>query len=448
MNARLKRLWRRLQPQGQGWPWVETLAITLLACGLAWWVEPRNALFLDTQFPWLLLAPALLALRYGALAGVFSMFLLLIFWYEGRRYGLATMELPKLYFLGGLILVVLCGEFSGNLRSRLRRQEEVNFYLDEHLKELTQYHYLLRLSHDRLEQSVISRPATLRDALAKLRALMVKRDQQPLPAAAEFLQFLSQYCQLEVAALYAIADGRPQPAPAASLGNPGALDTEDALVSHCLEKKILCHLQAARPDQKPFTRYLVAAPVLDSGGRILAVLTIDEMPFFALQEETLQMLAVLLGYYADSITDSRAAVGIQEVVPDCPPQFAAEMAKLHRVWKEARIPSALVALNFRPSDNVHSLYQQIRDQRRTIDAVWEIVGAEQAILVTLMPLVGIGAVEGYLIRIQNWLREQVGMTFEEARITSYRAALDDEDPAKTLQRLVAASRVGMAEVRQ
>ena len=442
LPAWLKEWLRRRRPQAQGWAWVETLAVTLLACGLAYWAEPQNPFFLDTPFPWLLLAPALLALRYGALAGAFSMFLLLIFWYEGRNYGLAPQDLPKLYFLGGLMLTVLCGEFTGNLRSRLRRQEEVNFYLDVHLKQLIQYHYLLRLSHDRLEQNVISRPATLRDGLAKLRHLMASRSEQPLPAATEFLQFLGQFCQLEVAGLYALVDGRPQPTPLASLGNAGSLDTADALVGHCLEKKVLSHVQATRPEEKPVSRYLVAAPVIDSRGSALAVLAVDEMPFFALQEETLQMLAVLLGYYADSITQSHAAATIHRLVPDCPAPFAEELVKLHRIWKEARIPSALVTLIFASSSNVHSLYQQMREQRRSLDSLWEIVSAEHAILVTLMPLVGGAAVEGYLLRIQIWLREHMGMDFDEAHITSHRALLDDGDAALTLQRLIAVSRGG------
>jgi hypothetical protein len=441
----LKRYWRRWHPKAPAWAWVETLAITLVACGLAYWAEPKNPLFLDSPFPWLLLAPTLLALRYGALAGVFSMFVLLIAWYAGRQYGLAPEQLPKLYFLGGLILAVLCGEFSGNWRSRLRRQEEVSFYLDEHLKELTQYHYLLRLSHDRLEQNVISRPATLRDALAKLRELMLGRTNEPLPAAAEFLQFLSQYCQLEVAALYRVDQGRLQAAPLAALGNAGRLDSADPLVDHCLEKKVLSHLQVLQAEEKAVSRYLVAAPVMDSGDRVMALLTVHEMPFFALQQETLQMLAVLLGYYADSITQSRAATVVRGVVPDCPAPFADELAKLQRIWKEVHIPSAMVALRFGPSLNVRSLYERVREQRRSVDTVWELVGAEQAVLLTLMPLVGAAAVEGYLLRVQNWLREHVGMDFSEARITSHSALLGDENVEKTLQRLIASTRAGLPE---
>ena len=102
-----------------------------------------------------------------------------------------------------------------------------------------------------------------------------------------------------------------------------------------------------------------------------------------------------------------------------------------------------MTLIFASSSNVHSLYQQMREQRRSLDSLWEIVSAEHAILVTLMPLVGGAAVEGYLLRIQIWLREHMGMDFDEAHITSHRALLDDGDAALTLQRLIAVSRGGV-----
>jgi hypothetical protein len=74
---------------------------------------------------------------------------------------------PRLYFLGGFILVLLTGEFSGLWMRRVRRAETLSNYLDERLERLTEQYYLLRLSHDRLEQELLTRPLTLRDALER-----------------------------------------------------------------------------------------------------------------------------------------------------------------------------------------------------------------------------------------------------------------------------------------
>ena len=47
----------------------------------------------------------------------------------------------------------------------------------------------------------------------------------------------------------------------------------------------------------------------DSTGRTHAVLVVEQMPFFSLQEENLQTLTVLLGYYADGISRIAADSG-------------------------------------------------------------------------------------------------------------------------------------------
>ena len=116
----------------------------------------------------------LVAMRYGVLAG------------RRRRRaavpGWAAMqpdpfmaEIPKLYFLGGLLMTMVCGEYSGNWRTRLRRTSEINAYLEDRIERITKRLYLLRLSHDRLEQDLLSRPTTLRDAITELRRRIAGR---------------------------------------------------------------------------------------------------------------------------------------------------------------------------------------------------------------------------------------------------------------------------------
>ena len=57
-----------------------------------------------------------------------------------------------------------------------------------------------------------------------------------------------------------------------------------------------------------------------------ALLVVDRMPFFALHEETLQMLNLLLGYYADGLSASALAAPLRARFADCPLDFAFEMA--------------------------------------------------------------------------------------------------------------------------
>src|SRR5262249_30353052 len=150
---------------------------------------------------------------------------------------------PKLHFLGTLILVMVCGEFCSVWQTRLRRLEYVYRQLEGRVSRLTRRHYLLRLSHERLEQDQIGRPITLRSALAEVRPLIAEGGQGALPGAPELMRLLVQSCQLEVAALHRAAAGSIEPVAAARVGEPGALRPDDPLLRACLESGELAHVQ-------------------------------------------------------------------------------------------------------------------------------------------------------------------------------------------------------------
>ena len=151
--------------------WVETVVLTLFAAAFAYWAQPENPFFVRADFPWLALAPVLLALRYGVLPGLVSCAILAALWMLARDADLVPNAAPTQYLLGVLMLTMICGEFASVWQGRLRRLETTNRYLDERMGRITRQHYLLMLSHDRLEQDQFSRPVTLRAALDRIRAL-------------------------------------------------------------------------------------------------------------------------------------------------------------------------------------------------------------------------------------------------------------------------------------
>jgi len=415
--------------------WAETAGITLIAVALGFWARPDDPFFMGSVFPWPIFAPLVIALRYSFVPGVASVVLIIATWFVAQRYGLVAGEFPKARFLGALILVMVCGQFCSVWQTRLRRLEYVYQQLESRMTRLTRRHYLLRLSHERLEQDQIGRPVTLRTALAEVRRLIAEGGREALPGAPQLMRLLVQSCQLEVAALYRAAAGSIEPAPVARVGEPGPLRPEDPRLRASLESGELAHVQT---DGQSDVRdaYLVAAPVRDSEGRTLAVLAVEAMPFFSLHEENLQTLAVLLGYYADGIKRIPAAQVIQELLPSCPLAFAEELVRLHRIWLDVRVPTTVIALQFGAHPERDAFADTLRRSIRDLDMVWEIVREGGLTTVLMLPLSGRAALEGYLARIEGLLEERFGKNLDAARITPYVAQLDDERPAVTLMALL------------
>lgn len=423
----MNRTWLDWRPALSLWQGAEVILMSLIAFGLMFWVRPQDPLSLGGGFPWAWLAPVLLALRYGMPAGLLSVVILVSLWLLSGQTGLLDGDFPKTTFLGGLIVTMICGEFSGLWRHRLRRQTELNSYLGQRLEELTREHYLLKLSHDRLEQNLISRPYTLRGALAELRDLLKSADsREGLPAAAEFLSLAAAHCQLTTASLHPAENEQPRPAPLAACGGPSALDADDPLVKHALEHRSLAYASQKPELAEKDSRYLLAAPIYRRSG-LAGLLVVEQMPFFAFHQDTLQTLAALVSYYSDAI-DTQSAQDILQRYPDCPPGFAQHLDRLAGVQEASGVSSHLAILRFPDDERGREIRRRLSQSKRELDFYW-LRDTPQPLLIGLFPITGEDGMQGYLARIDAWLTAEYGAEHRELGI---RYGTEPLRPGKTL----------------
>ncbi|GAB2524078.1 PelD GGDEF domain-containing protein [Simplicispira piscis] len=411
-------------------PWAmlgETLLLPLIALTLGFAWNPLDPLWSTADFPWSWLAPVILALRYGPLAGLGGAGVLLVGWLAFNVGHYDTF--PQLFFLGGLILVMLVGEFSSLWQARTRRAETLQLYLDQRLEHLVRQYYLLRLSHDRLEQELIGRPMSMRDALSTLQDVG-SNAQGP----ETLLRLLAQYCQLETAALCPVVDDALGTTPLANLGTPRQVLENDPLVQQAIETRKLCHINQALSAQQQ-SRYLVAAPLLDLGGELYGLLLVEEMPFFSLQAENLQTINLLLGYYTDGLSMQALARPILQELPDCPAPFAFEAQRLSHIRANTKVPSIIVALEFLPRAIGRDLPQQIQRLKRELDECWLIATPERQILAVLMPLGDTATAEGYIQRLETWSQQKGAQPLAAAGVFPHVLPLTADNPLAVLQRI-------------
>ena len=430
---------------------LESLVLCGVAFGFSRWATPSDPFGLHHEFPWLWLVPALLSMRYGTAIGITAVTAFVLLWLSLPRLGLIALptsaEFPKGFFLGGLILAMICGQFSDLWTSRTRRLRAVNAYLDERLSTLTKNHFLLRLSHERLEQDLLAKPLTLRETLARLRSLTASQrlastqhgGALSLPGTQELIQLLGQSCQLEICALYALdAAGEFLPEPVAQLGEVSPLDLNDPLLRYCIAEGKLAHVQTEEiaPVERSDSRYLICAPLMPSTGEPIGLLVVEKLPFFALNDDALQLLSVLIGYYADGVRLGQIAARVLEAVPTCPPDLALDIVRLHRIRIEAGIESSLVALVFATDELSLDLFAQVKRLKRGVDLAWELSGSSHSALITLLPLAGTAAVDGYVLRIEAALQNQFGAGFLASNVTIHTARLGYVEPSTMLINLV------------
>lgn len=399
------RLARFLAPPKLGaMAWLEAPLLVVLAVLVGFLVRPDDPLIFQGGIRWSIVVVLLVALRYGSLLGSLGMLTLLLAWFACKALGLyPRLTFPELTFLGGYIIVLITGEFADMWRVRLDRAESRAGYTLDRLQNLTQRHVLLRLSHDRLEENLLVRPYTVRDALLSLRDVMMDEShKEVLPAGDELLNLLADYCQLQRGGLYAVTGGGINPEPVALLGQNAPLDLDDRLLKHAFESRQMVHVQMAGEGYGGI--YWVAAPVMNSGGELIGMVAVERMPFLSIHQETLQLFGLLLNFYADVVQHGPEVDHLIDVWPGMPAVFGRELVALGNLSAAKKVDTTLVLLT--PDDSAQSrqIVEGLYRGRRNLDGYWW-VDQDNHQLMLLMPMTGPSSFESFLRRVEEWLAD-------------------------------------------
>ena len=394
--------------------WLETLALSGLAIGLGHWLSPLDPLLVGESFPWLVLAPLLLGMRYGFMRGLISAVLLVLALFVYRSLGVAAyQEIPASFIVGMLIAGMLVGEFRDIWERRLERLDMANDYRQRRLDEFTRAHYILRISHDRLEKRVAGNDQSLRSSLLDLRTKLrgLHQGDDPLAAlAAPILNLLSQYGSLRVAGLYPVESGTQIGTMALStLGACKPMQVDDLLVRMCLERGELVSVREAlleRDEHRQHSQYQACIPLIDTEGRALAVVAIEQMPFFSFNERTLSLLTILAGHIADLLSSDPQVLRLEESDAQ---HFSQHLKRCLIDARSHTLDAVLFAFEISPSAHAEELLRLVEDSQRGLDLQLKLSNTRGACVLVLLPLTSPEGAQGYLQRLHGLVSERFGL---------------------------------------
>lgn len=420
------------------WSWVEAVIVTMIFLSIAFYFNRADPLLLKAPFPWVWFAPVIISLRYGILPAAGSMIIIFIalFYFEPRAILLSIHY--RVYMLGGVLLTVVCGEFHSAWDNSKRSYIRLNDYIRHRLNSLNRAFYMMKLSHDRLEKSLISRPLTLRGAINELRQLLsISPGVLSSEIASRFMHILEQYCSLDKASLYLFHHKKIEIDPIAYLGEKSKLDTKDVLVNAALKGEGIHYYGVNQMNQQEEqSRYLATIALRDDASNVLGLLAIEQMPFYALHDANLQTLVVLVSYLAESIWSTEGAKEFLRVYPDCPPQFGMELNNLLSLRKQLNIESALVAFSVRQGDRSDNIILGILHRLRGLDVSWFHKGKSRDILFILLPFSDPSAVEAFHHRFFDYLKEMFGILLGQEEVFLRFLQISSETSVQVVQKLL------------
>lgn len=404
-----------LAPRASGLvSWLETLLVTGAAVGLGFWLTPEDPLQMHAGFPWPVLAPLLLGVRYGFVRGLFSASLLVLALFALRYSGHeGYTQLEPSFIVGVLVCGMLVGEVRDLWMRRLERLQMANEYRQYRLDEFTRAHQILRVSHDLLEQRVAGSDQSLRSSLLDLREkLRVMPDEEDALAvlADPVVAMLGQYGALRVAGLYRVDDRGENllPEALATIGVMGPLGTDDGLVKLCIERGELVSVRQELIDSgtsMQFSSLQACIPLIDVEGRLLAILAVRQMPFFAFQDRTLSLLSLLAGHIADLLRRDPQRLQLADADAQ---HFTLQLKRSLVDVEQHTLPASLYAFELtRKNDELTRLLER---SQRGLDLHLPVHNSRgNHLLLVLLPLTTPQGAEGYLARINLLLHQHFGI---------------------------------------
>lgn len=389
--------------------WIETAIITLLALAASLYFHSSDPLFIRSNFPWLWLIPALIALQYRFLPALFSLAcIILAFIYQYSLQGLSDYGY-KMFLFGGITLTLICCQFSAIWYNRIRKAEETNFYTSQRISRLINDFYALRYSHDCLEQAMMMNPITLREAMQSIRRLLIDNDDKLTTEIAEkFIMLLASHFTFTKGQLYLYNNDKINPEAIAAIGEKLPLKLDDILIKKTIDNKQANYFAISQIDKESHSDYLAAVPLKNFEQKMLGLLVIEEIPFLSLNHETLTILSVLMSYFANEMWASENSDNMLKQYRNCPPQFAMDIIRMQHLYQETDLDSVLLAFYFAKFEQRKEVIEIIRKHQRSLDQFWDFridVKADTCIMLVLMPFTDEQGIHAYLERKRRELKE-------------------------------------------
>lgn len=353
--------------------WIETIVVVILPVAIGYFIDPSDPFFINYQFPWLVLAPLLISLRYGFVHGITAAFFLVIIIWTG--YYLRWPQefyFPQERIIGLIIITMVSAEFHELWNRKVRLLEKKHDHNQVRMNKFVRTYHLIKGSHYQLEQHLASQAKSLRLTLLDLNeeiSSLEKITGDPLAGIGKsILKIFSTYTNVHVAGIYAVNERREIITEAlAYVGKPCTLLFPDPLVEKAMRTGHTASIDIENYDSMENVRTIVAIPLIDVYQKIWGIVVVNEMPLFALQNSTMDLFTILGGRIGDLI---QRRVDFDLSKDDDRKNFD---RKLRRIMEEASCLNAtamVIAISISSEELKRKLHSKLQAELRGIDEFW------------------------------------------------------------------------------
>jgi hypothetical protein len=383
----------------------ETLLITIITFVIGYILNHDDPFTIETDYPWCILAPLLIGLRYGFTYGFISALLYVVIMFTASYTEFIVIEsFPSGLSMGLLLTGMIAGEFRDIWRKRNYQLEVENLYNEIRLAELSKGYQLLQVSHNLLEQKVLGSPSSLRSILMHLKESI---PQSEINTGSSFsgisdnlLSLFSEYGGVQMASLYQVVNhdelAKIDEKPIGIMGKPIPVTNKNTLVQETIRtgNTIVATKELGLEDEG----VIAVIPIVNTHQEVLALLTINEMEFIDYNYKTFDLLTLIAGYLGDAVSNIDLTDGTISFTRD---NFHYHIKRALMDIKKCDIGVSLLVLNIQNKIDFKHIYKLLRKNSRILDQIWVPEELERASTICiLMPFTEGSGVAKYIERIK------------------------------------------------
>ncbi len=383
---------------------VESLVVAILSL-LSWFfIDRESGNTSHNYFFWPMLGPILISLRYGFSKGFqcFAFLTVSMFFLKQLMFEDINFSLPIL--IGSGLIIMITGEFTDYWRKSIKENELNYVYMEQKLQSFTQSYYLLKISHDQLEQRAASKIMSLRTSIQILqKTALTKVDNRLESLGDECLHILSDVVGMYEAGIYLVKDDQVQNNCISAIGKGHSLVLDDPMLLEMLDKKRIFTPANIHDVQDEELHYQLVIPLVDSYNKLQGVVLAEKVKFVALTDANLALISLVASYMANFMCEKLYTPILK---PEQGKIFNQYLEQLHFNKLHYGADSALVIFVDKSREQTLPIKKFI-DYRRGADIYWNCFTPKgEHAMVALLPMTTVFEAKQFIDRLLSVVKDK------------------------------------------
>lgn len=385
------------------YPYFETIIILGAYLFIGYLFDPNDMLMLENKLSILTVVLVIITLFHGITSGLLAIFIV------GFVFILGYTEFFYLKFLNQFVLVLIFGEFHYYWNRKIVRLETEGNFTRSKLGELSKAFYMLKISHDQIEESYVLKPISLRIAMGTIKGYFKEGFHKK--SFESFLLLLQKNFNLENAYLAQVSHGDHIEVVAQTHAKE-RLDTDDLMLKNALENQTPIYVSSH--DKYNHSKYLAVLPIV-SHKETLGVLVIEKMPFLSFNKDNLISVLILTTYLFNELHKIQMLHNIDTISAVFDDEFRFELYRYSKMSKKHGLVSNVLIFKSVDKLKIHCLNEQIEKMKRTLQPSqhFTVPSKEMEVIVLIFPLGGSSTVAGFVDRVFEY------MDFDDDGVVKY-----------------------------